>query len=610
MACTPMPSQPSAACMIGFTTRVRTSEGFTPPIQVHAGVRQGCLISLLLFNLALEPAIRQIQSLKTGYNLFNHNIDVLAYADNIALLSSSAAGLQSMLASIAAWASISFNTHKCASLAIPGKRNTANTLTFTINDISIPRLSPSEYYKHLGVPTGYARSNTAAEVFDSILQDAEKLDTSRLAPWQKIDALNTFVLSRLPFHLTLGSTLKRTLDRVDKTTKKLVKKWMGHPQRASPEVAFLPYAQGGAGVMPTSAVSDIAQVNHVIHLFDSIDPTESSIAMGALRSVVEQRIKRPPSLTDLCQFLNSSLSDDLGYTDFSSTWTRLQMATRRLRKKINIEWMDTGSDTPSLVCNENVVKKKYCHRNLSRLLSFTFLESLLRKPDQGKVFHLTAGNPASNHFLSNGHYTRFADWRFVHRARLSVVPLQTLKRFGSGPKNCRRCGYAQETLAHVLCHCPPNFSTITKRHNAILNRLVRAFNQQDAQVFVNQCLSDYDVNCRPDLVILHNPTMTATVVDVATPFENGKNAFNLACQEKLQKYQHLVSHLRGKGYDTHISAFLVGALGGYDAENKATLRRLGIGKNYSRLMRKLMVSDAIRWSGEIYRQHLTGRRPS
>ena len=41
---------------------------------------------------------------------------------------------------------------------------------------------------------------------------------------------------------------------------------------------------------------------------------------------------------------------------------------------------------------------------------------------------------------------------------------------------CRRCGYANETLSHVLCHCKPNFVAITKRHNAIQDRLMRAFN--------------------------------------------------------------------------------------------------------------------------------------
>ncbi|XP_067143302.1 uncharacterized protein [Centruroides vittatus] len=388
----------------GFSTSIHSSDGFTPPIQVQAGVKQGCPISPLLFNLALEPVIHQLQSLEVGYSLYNHKIDTLAYADNIALVCGSAEGLRSMLANIsdwATWANISFNTHKCATLAISGNRNSDNSLTFKINDCSIPSLKLSEYYKHLGVPTGFARSNTEAEVFDSILRDANCLDASRLAPWQKINALKTFVLSRLPFHLTLGSTLKRTLDKIDITTKKLVKKWLGLPQRASPEVAFLPPSQGGAGVMPTTIVGDIAQVSHVLHLFDSTDPAVSNLAVAALNSVVEQRIRRPPSISDLCQFLNSSLPDDSGCTDFSSVWTRLRMATRRLRKKLNIEWCDAGLNTPSLTYNDCIIKKQLCHRNLSSLMSLTFLESLLRKLDQGKVFHITAGNPASNHFLGN-----------------------------------------------------------------------------------------------------------------------------------------------------------------------------------------------------------------
>ena len=87
----------------------------------------------------------------------------------------------------------------------------------------------------------------------------------------------------------------------------------------------------------------------------------------------------------------------------------------------------------------------------------------------------------------NGNFTRFADWRLIHRARLDRVPLNGSQQFGGRNEKCHRCGYANETLPHVLCHCKPNFMSITKRHNAIQGRLLKAFNAPaSTEVRVNQ----------------------------------------------------------------------------------------------------------------------------
>ncbi|XP_023220585.1 uncharacterized protein LOC111622442 [Centruroides sculpturatus] len=283
------------------------------------------------------------------------------------------------------------------------------------------------------------------------------------------------------------------------------------------------------------------------------------------------------------------------------------MATRRLRKRIDINWIEGPDNTPTIAFENNAIRLKGCRHTLDRLLKFHYLQRLTAKPDQGKAFKITARSEVSNHFLNNGNYTRFSDWRFIHRARLSVVALRGHKRFGNETKACRRCGFVRETLSHVLCHCPPNFRLITHRHNAVLNRLVNAIQPKDATILINQRVPGFEENCRPDLVVLHEASKSATIVDVTTPFENGLPAFEAAREEKERKYSNLVSHFRNKNYDTFFGTFIIGALGGYDPSNEATLQRLGISRRYAAMMKRLMVSDAIRWSNNIYRQHLGDR---
>ena len=70
--------------------------------------------------------------------------------------------------------------------------------------------------------------------------------------------------------------------------------------------------------------------------------------------------------------------------------------------------------------------------NLGRRLNAHYAGTLLVKPDQGKVFEVTRRDGVSNHFLRTGGCTRFCDWRFIHRARLGVLPLNAIKRWQQG----------------------------------------------------------------------------------------------------------------------------------------------------------------------------------
>ncbi|EMP29110.1 hypothetical protein UY3_13784 [Chelonia mydas] len=68
------------------------------------------------------------------------------------------------------------------------------------------------------------------------------------------------------------------------------------------------------------------------------------------------------------------------------------------------------------------------------------------KTDQGKAFEVKCKWDASNHFLPGGSFTQFANWKFIHRARLNCVPLNRAVRHRNWDKQCRKLGYANETL--------------------------------------------------------------------------------------------------------------------------------------------------------------------
>ena len=67
---------------------VRTSRGLTGHIPVERGVRQGCPMSGIIFDLVMEVLLRGVKTSTDGYRMPSANgIQVLAYADDVWLFS-------------------------------------------------------------------------------------------------------------------------------------------------------------------------------------------------------------------------------------------------------------------------------------------------------------------------------------------------------------------------------------------------------------------------------------------------------------------------------------------------------------------------------------------
>lgn len=103
--------------------------------------------------------------------------------------------------------------------------------------------------------------------------------------------------------------------------------------------------------------------------------------------------------------------------------------------------------------------------------------------------------------------------------------------------------------------------------------------------------SGHDGLERPDIVVVDEKKNTVAIVDITVAFENRRKTQEI--------WSHIADYFKQKNYKTEVNAFIVGSLGGYFAENVGALIWLRIGKKYSVLMEKLMVSETIRWSRDI-----------
>ncbi|XP_043525393.1 uncharacterized protein LOC122536786 [Frieseomelitta varia] len=172
------------------------------------------------------------------------------------------------------------------------------------------------------------------------------------------------------------------------------------------------------------------------------------------------------------------------------------------------------------------------------------------------------------------------------------------------------CGNQSETLPHVLCHCGPHAATRQLRHNRIVERLAAA-SRLPGDLRVNRTVPGVDEDLaamRPDLVVTHEPSRTVVMIDVTVPFENTFEALEKARLEKIRKYQPLADSMRGRGYIVYVDGFVVGALGGWHPLNDRLLALLRVSSGYAGLMRRLIVSETIAWSRDMYVEHVTGIR--
>ncbi|RLU16755.1 hypothetical protein DMN91_010823 [Ooceraea biroi] len=608
----------------GCTTRVRAVDGFTAPIPIRSGVRQGCPLSPIIFDLVIDSVVRAAAELAdVGYDILGQTFNILAYADDLALIARTPEGMRQLLTAVeleAGRVGLHFNPAKCASLHITtGRIGRVLPTVFEIEGRPMPTLAEGEPYRHLGVPTGFSVDQTPLTTIEGVLKDIWAVDASLLAPWQRVEVLAAFILPRLDFLLRGAAVEKRPLRAVDLHVRRIVKSWLNLPQRASAEVVYLPPSRGGCGLLPLSDLADVLTIAHAFRLLTASDAVVSGLAWGSLRGVVARRIGHAPSDEEIASFLSGSLEGRLRGGGEASLWSRARNAARRQANRAAVRWRWSEVTGEMIVeCRgpgERIVRvpgsarAQVIHRLRSAVMEY-YAGTLLRKPDQGKVFEVSSRVPVSNHFMRGGSFTRFADWRFVHRARLDVLPLNGARRWGTVDERCRRCGRTAETLPHVIGHCGVHAAAIQLRHDAVLHRLRRAC-RLPGEVRVNQRVEGVDgelEGLRPDLVVRHEPSKSVVICDVTVAFENRLVAFEEARGRKVARYTPLAEALRAQGYRVVVTALVVGALGSWCPRNDAVLRLLRVGSKYGSMMRRLIVSDTIRWSRDIYVEHVSGVR--
>lgn len=119
--------------------------------RVRAGVRQGGILSPILFNLYVDDLIVNLKVNGDGCHVGSRFLGCVLYADDLLLLSPSVIGLQKMLDICSIYGTvhnIQFNPNKTVSVAIGKRMSSRNVSNVSIDDQPIPWV---DQLKYLGV---------------------------------------------------------------------------------------------------------------------------------------------------------------------------------------------------------------------------------------------------------------------------------------------------------------------------------------------------------------------------------------------------------------------------------------------------------------------------
>ena len=216
------------------TTAVSVGGKTTRKVRINAGVKQGCLLSPLLFNLIIDELIEDLKKIKVGIEIGGERICCMAFADDF-LISEERIHMQMLLEESKRFLDqkgLRANPKKCASLRVvpAGKKKTIEVMT-TIHrrwgNEEIPSITFQDLVKYLGVelqPDGSVK--LPRQLWEKYLENLRQV---HLNPIEEIEAIRQVLIAKIQYQLRLSDHGLEEARKLNRVTRKYVKKILHLP---------------------------------------------------------------------------------------------------------------------------------------------------------------------------------------------------------------------------------------------------------------------------------------------------------------------------------------------------------------------------------------------
>eukprot|EP00768_Dysnectes_brevis_P008206 gnl/Dysnectes_brevis/728_a801_5417.p2 GENE.gnl/Dysnectes_brevis/728_a801_5417~~gnl/Dysnectes_brevis/728_a801_5417.p2 ORF type:complete len:785 (+),score=-0.52 gnl/Dysnectes_brevis/728_a801_5417:3008-5362(+) len=488
------------AKIYGGTVQVyKCSDGVSRPVRLMRGVRQGCPLSPLLFNLLIEPLIKAFRESGISYTSPS-GVDVaglLAYADDLVTLTNSVQELKKAHALVLRWCKafkLALNAQKCGVMGLERKANRTMAVKLPrlyVEDIRIPVITGVEdeqrtrhpnrerlskaYYKYLGY--GVTPLGKGAGVFSKVLKgirkDAWKLKHAGLSGERCVEAINQFLIPRAIFglrHVHIDNTACR---KTDEQLRKVVRA-AGRFAKDFPNAQIhCPKKLGGVGLHSLITERDL---NWVAVAARSLMSDRDSISFKAAAVGIQAFVKEAKPSRARHGYLLGWVHGEMHNVEKNSKvwhrsfWNWAARAFYRLRVEARLE-------------ENRVVLRKGGHVIASQHKELEAMRRHLRQATYARYSDEWAGLGVAGSGvryaemqtklceLPKGRLSRDG-WSLLHKARSRWLSVgANLKRWKIREDNsCTLCGRA-EMGTHPFLACP----MLKPARKAAHNRLVKIF---------------------------------------------------------------------------------------------------------------------------------------
>ena len=621
-------------CFNQSSTKFRIGAEVSEEIMVRRGVKQGCPLSPLLFDICLEPLLRVVEEncAQLGYHFGNTNITktIQAYADDLILFSDNEQNMETLLNTVELflnYSKLNINHTKCRTISI-GERNGQRIslqTQFTLMGNQLPDIGLDDGVEYLGTVVSNNRSKrmkSAEELVITAIRNIEKLDVVPLRFNQKVDAIKRFIIPSLDYILTNGEVPQKAIDKLEAAIKRVINKFIGNTGVLK-EFATTHWKDGGIGFQPLKERESALRIKLMAALFNSATDDTTKIMKQIAE---EERTYRGVAKINAGNsgFLDweTDANGDIiqGNTHGCDTMVvRAMHAAKKLKVRIaynqnkDIEVYDTlAPGSPPEMLPKSIVKMLI---NRTREKKWKELSS---HPFHGHTFTITRNSIDSNYFIGNP-TCRMSDKmvKFVLKGRLNQLPTGELldKQTPNGPRHvCQKCNDANltDSLMHRLNGCRSTRNTMTVRHNAVQNIIHKAITNKyrvpvkinSTVKFGNQTLPERSALLKPDIWFEHNNEVQ--IVEFTVPYgdqtqtpQGGRmSSLTKKYNEKSSKYANLLQDIRDTyRKEAHLTVIVVSSLGVIPSKTiKAIQNLLHLSKKNLQSIVRRIVYEAIRGS--------------
>nr|XP_037275921.1 uncharacterized protein LOC119168631 [Rhipicephalus microplus] len=228
--------------------------------------------------------------------------------------------------------------------------------------------------------------------------------SSMLAPWQRLDALRTFVYPALNFPMWRGVLSTTDWRRLNDAIRPLVKRTLYLPTYAATNYIYSSAPGGAVGILIAAELSELCRIDSAFKLLTSPDAELRQMALDDAYAIVTARLGWEVTRAELEAYFGGMLEDGFRVpaTQLRSIWTNARKASRHY----NAAWtLDPGGVRPT--CGDATITPQHrCRvmRTLREILATERIAPCTTSPTKGSALYQARHNaivdrvrPAASH---------------------------------------------------------------------------------------------------------------------------------------------------------------------------------------------------------------------